>query len=212
MDYKVCYIIIALIALIYVSDNRDYIYEYMTLTNKISDIDKREYNVVSEFTDSDEAANKLSEVHAFMINFLRYMRKKFIINQSGSIDEKEFVMRVLKNYNPDTLFENNPAPGKDTSYVINKGDKFAICLRNKNPANTFHDIDILKFVSLHELSHMGTNTYGHNKEFWFWFQFMLIQAKESGLYIPINYSQNPINYCGLMVSNNPYFTPISAYM
>ena len=206
MDYKICCIIVAIIVLLYISEEKIAIYEYMTMTNEVSDLDKREYNVVGGFTDSAMAANILSEIHAFMINYLRFLRTKFIINNEGTPEERNVVLRILDNYNPDTLFENDPLHGQDTSYVLNKGDKFALCLRDKGPHRSFHDKNLLQFVALHEMAHLGSLTYGHNREFWAWFKFLLIQAEQSGLYVPVNYSKMPVKYCGVPVRSNPYFT------
>jgi hypothetical protein len=172
-----------------------------------SDVDNRIYNVVGGFTDRKEAANRLSLVHNFMIDYMKYLKKKFIVQNNGTINDQKFITRILNNYKPDKLKENYPKPGEDTSYVLNKGDEFGMCLRSKNDAtkDKFHDFELLKFVTLHEITHLGTKTFGHNKEFWDSFKFILQQAEESGLYIPVDYSQNPQLYCGILVSSNPYY-------
>ncbi len=182
-------------------------HEFMT-TEKMSRVDQRTYRVAGSFQDSHAAADKLAELHKFIVDYLRYIKTKFIIERRGSPHQQQFVARILKNYNPDVVFENNPGPGEETSYVTNKGEKFGICLREKVGANQkkIHKQNILKFVMLHELSHLGAITYGHNEEFWSSFKFVLIQAVESGLYAPIDYSQSEVNYCGLEVQFNPYFS------
>jgi hypothetical protein len=135
------------------------------------------------------------------------MRNKYIINKNGTYKEIQFASRMINNYNPDTIFENDPDDGKDTSFVVNKGDKFGICLRQKVLNNgKIHDMNTLKFVILHELSHLGCISYGHNYEFWAFFKFNLINAHNAGIYTPINYQQNPINYCGLHVKFSPYYS------
>ena len=35
------------------------------------------------------------------------------------------------------------------------------------------------------------------------FRFLLRQANALGYYDPVNYSNKPINYCGIKVTNNP---------
>jgi hypothetical protein len=206
MKYGLC-IIVILILMLVLSTYQTNIREYLTTTREFSEIDKRSYKVVSGFSDKQQAANKMSELHAFIIDVLSNLKKKFIINQEGTPKEMGFVKRVLDRYNPDVLFENDPKSGEETSYVVNKGDKFAICLRSKNIGSMgdFHDKNILQFVALHELSHLGSTTYGHNPEFWDWFEFMIIQAKLAGLHEPVDYSKNNVIYCGLPVRRNPYF-------
>jgi hypothetical protein len=169
-------------------------------------LDKRTYKVAVDFKNKKKAADKMAEINGFIMIFLKYMRNKFLIRREGTPREQGFAARMLQNYNPDSIFENNPLPGEDTSFVVNKGDKFGICLREKvmNRGN-IHDMNTLKFVILHELSHLGCVSYGHRYEFWSFFRFNLIQAEKAGIYIPINYEYQPINYCGLPVRFNPYF-------
>jgi hypothetical protein len=173
----------------------------------VSSIDKRIYRVIEEFYDKNDAVNIMAEVNAFIFDYLKYMRNKYKIKKKGQRNEIEFVERMLNNYNPDNILENDPLPGEDTSYVINKGDEFGICLRNKsdNPGK-IHDIDIIKFVVLHELAHLGNITYGHEYDFWAFFKFILINAVEADLYTPVNYRLTPVNYCGLEITFSPYYS------
>jgi hypothetical protein len=196
-------LIIGILVLLYFIHNNS-VYEYFTDTSVMSSIDKRLYKVVGGFTDKKEAANIMAELSEFIVEFLRFLKNKFIVNRRGTKKEQEFVNRLLRNYNPDMIFENDPKPGEDTSFVINKGEKFGICLRNKQNTN-IHDKPILHFVIIHELTHMGTIEYGHEYEFWSWMKFMVIQAKEAGLYNPVDYSINKTSYCGIPVTSNPYF-------
>ena len=146
------FVVVLIIVHLY-SDNQELINEYFTAQHIQSDVDDRIYNVVGGFTDSKEAANRLSVVHNFMVDYMKYLKKKFIIQEQGTPQERAFVSRVLDNYHPDTLKENDPKPGEDTSYVLNKGDQFGLCLRSKtgDTKGQFHDFELLKFVSLHEI-------------------------------------------------------------
>lgn len=200
-----CGIVITLIVLLILNMNHDKIYDYFTSYSTMADYDKRAYKVAGGFSDNAAAANKLAKLHEFIINYLRYVKKKIIIHNNGTLTQKRFFMRVLKNYNPDNIFENNPKPGEETSFVANKGEEFGICLRKKGQfKNQIHEMSILKFVILHELTHLGCISYGHDSEFWTSFKMVLTEAVKSGLYTPIDYSEKTINYCGLEVTSNPY--------
>jgi hypothetical protein len=202
MDYIPIIIVIIFLYFFLESD----VSEYFTSTFIVSGIDNRKYKVASEFENSDKAADKMAEISAFINVFLKHMRNKYLIRRMGNSREYDFVKRMLENYNPDVIFENNPLPGEDTAFVVNKGDKFGICLREKViNRGSIHDMNTLKFVILHELSHLGCKSYGHKYEFWSFFRFSLIQAVEAGIYTPIDYRYEPINYCGLPVRFNPYF-------
>jgi hypothetical protein len=204
---RLWFIVITLIVLLLISGANENIYEYFTTlqtTSTMSNHDQRAYRVDGGFPDKIYAANRLSLLHEFIINYLRYVKKKFIINDNGH-NKKLFFTRVLQNYNPDNIFENNPKPGEETSFVANKGELFGICLRKKEEnSGQIHDMSILKFVMLHELTHLGCISYGHDAEFWTSFKMVLTEAVNSGLYTPIDYYTNPINYCGLNVTSNPY--------
>lgn len=201
-------IIIVVLILLIINMYNSYKYEYFTPGVMLrSNYDKRSYKVVNKYQDMQYAADNLAILHEFIINFLRYVKNKFIIKKIGTKRHETFFSRILKNYNPDTIFENDPKPGDETSFVANKGDEFGICLRKKGiDQNQLHELNILKFVMLHELTHLGCISYGHNDEFWSSFKMVLSEAVESKLYIPYDYAipKNTINYCGLIVKNNPY--------
>ena len=63
------------------------------------------------------------------------------------------------------------------------------------------------FVNLHELTHIAStkNDPGHKIDFWKNFKIILQEAKEIGVYKPINYKKTPVNYCGMNIFYNPYF-------
>ena len=72
-------------------------------------------------------------------------------------------------------------------------------------SNKLIDINTLTFVALHELSHIMTSSIGHKQEFWSNFKFLLENAKEANIYQPIDYKKNPTNYCGMKITDNPYY-------
>lgn len=203
--YLYSLIIIILLLILNSFNNK---YESFKSEPVVSSYDNRQYKVLSNFLDRDIAANNLALLHEFIIKYLNYVKKKFIIKKSGTIHQEKFFSRILKNYRPEAVFENDPEPGEETSYVTDKGSEFAICLRKKenDDIGQLHELSILKFVMLHELTHLGCISYGHNEEFWTSFKMVLDEAVKSELYIPHDYSKpkNIINYCGLIVKHNPY--------
>jgi hypothetical protein len=206
------FIIIILILLAYRTNND--IREYFTSEHMISSIDQRKYKIVSELDNKKGAANRMALSHMFVIEFLRHMRTKYIINKHKPHNKthqetqhnQKIAQLILQNYNPDNIFENHPKPGEDTSFVTNKGDEFGICLREKKTGNNeFHDISTMQFVLLHEMAHLGTESYGHGYEFWATMKILITEAYEAGLHTPINYAVYPQSYCGLPIEFNPYF-------
>jgi hypothetical protein len=60
-------------------------------------------------------------------------------------------------------------------------------------------------VAIHELGHIMTVSIGHTAEFWQNFRFLLKNAIDLGLYKPIDYKKKPAAYCGMDITDNPYY-------
>ena len=116
----------------------------------------------------------------------------------------ERVERLAKKFNPDRIVETLPT-SEYTAYSEDKGTKLAFCLRKEKHGMKLIDLNTLVFVGLHELSHLTTESIGHKKEFWDNFKFILDNAVEAGIYIPVDYSKEPNNYCGLLIDTSPLF-------
>ena len=79
------------------------------------------------------------------------------------------VKQLKKNFNPDVIKEGIDNPSY-TSYTINKGQEIILCLRTNGQ---LVDINVLTFVCIHELSHIGNETVGHDDAFWQFFKELL---------------------------------------
>ena len=143
------------------------------------------------------AANLLAETTQKMKDIVEYIKKKY--------PDDERTKRLVKGFNPKKISETLPT-SELTAYSENKGEKLAFCL-NKTKSNNSRLIDIntLTFVALHELSHIMTISVGHKQEFWQNFKFILENAKEAGIYNPIDYKKYPEEYCGMTINDNPYY-------
>jgi hypothetical protein len=181
--------------------------EYFTGLKTVSSfVDGKPYQVVNLFDDAQEAADMLAMLNSFLVDVMRFMKQKYIINGHPGKKAQRLTQTLLYRYNPDVIFENNPTSKHNTSYVTNKGEDMALCLREKKTGNNnFHDESILKFVALHELSHIITEDFGHGDNFWTNFKFILSQAVEANLYAPINYELTPVKYCRLLVYYSPLY-------
>jgi hypothetical protein len=118
---------------------------------------------------------------------------------------RENVQRLVENFNPTTIKETLPT-SEYTAYSENKGEKLAFCLnKNNNNNNNLIDQNTLMFVAIHEIAHIMTLSVGHTDEFWQNFKFLLENAVQLGIYEPIDYKKNPKNYCGMNITDNPYY-------
>lgn len=147
------------------------------------------------FTDHRDAS--------IIMNRLDYVNKTLIAHLQ-SVDDSEYVDFLDNNYKNASLREHNPKNKTTSSFVVNKGEEFNLCLREQS-SGELHDYNTLLFVNLHELAHLYDKKIGHNESFWQGFEYILYEAQKIGLYTPIDYSKTPTHYCGTTITHNPYF-------
>ena len=111
---------------------------------------------------------------------------------------------LVKNFNPQKINETLPT-SELTAYSENKGEKVAFCLDKKKNGPKLIDLDTLTFVALHELTHVMTTSIGHKQDFWQNFKFLLENAKAAHIHDPTDYKNNPQEYCGMTIRDNPYY-------
>ena len=162
----------------------------------ISNVDGEKY-CVRERAKLELAADLLAKVTKKCKDLVEYVGKNH--------PDNEGVQRLVQKFNPQVISETLPT-SEHTAYSENKGEKIAFCLnKKKNDETQLIDINTLTFVAIHELSHIMTESEGHLQEFWKNFKFLLVNAKESGIYNPVDYKKNPEPYCGMDITDNPYF-------
>jgi len=119
--------------------------------------------------------------------------------------DRENVKKLVKNFNPTTIKETLPT-SQYTAYSENKGEKLAFCLnKKKNNNDNLIDSNTLMFVAIHEIAHIMTTSVGHTEEFWNNFKFLLENAVELKIYTPVDYKKEPESYCGMNITDNPYY-------
>jgi hypothetical protein len=147
--------------------------------------------------DSDriqESVELLAEAVERMKRTVAYVKEKY--------PNDERVILLVKNFNPRRIVETLPN-SEHTAYSEDKGAKLAFCLRKYKDQMQLIDINTLMFVALHEMAHLTTTSIGHKKEFWDNFKWLLEQATKVGVYKTVNYAENPEEYCGMTIDDNP---------
>ena len=129
---------------------------------------------------------------------------KFINDLDNKYPDDEDVQRLVRRMDNVKIEESKNEEGT-SSYTVNKGELMSICVRYKPDSSKFHDNNTLWFVLMHEIAHVMSVTEGHGEEFMRNFKFLLVESEKLNYYTPINYSNNNITYCGVKVTNNPYF-------
>ena len=170
--------------------------DYFQLKCIVSTVDGDKY-CVRERKNMKEASNLLAKTALKMKKLVEFVDKKY--------PDKPNIRRLVKKFNSNKIVETLPT-SEYTAYSENKGKKIAFCLnKQKENNNNLIDENTLMFVAIHEMSHIATESIGHNKEFWDNFKFLLKDAKEAGLYNVVDYKLQNEEYCGMTITNNPYF-------
>jgi hypothetical protein len=198
--------VVLVIILLYQTKNT--IESFFATRKECNPSDGRCYKVSTKYDKSthQEASLLLAALNKFSVKFMKHLRNKFLWERNGTPAQQDIVLFLLNNYNPDAIIENAPDSDVNTSYVEDKGKVFAICLREKESGkNKFIPMHELEFVVIHEMTHLGTRTIGHGREFWVNFKFLLQEANDIGIHISANYRVNPVTYCSLRVNYNPFF-------
>ena len=161
----------------------------------ISDVDGERY-CVRERSKLHLAADLLAEVTQKCKTLVKSLGEKY--------PDLPDVQRLVQNFNPKKISETLPT-SEHTAYSENKGEKIAFCLNTTKDGNKLIDLNTLTFVALHELSHVMTESQGHKQIFWTNFKFLLEEAVKLNIYSPVDYKKKPQGYCGMNISDNPYY-------
>lgn len=173
------------------------------------------YKVHEDLENPLEAAKTMDKLNFKATKLIDYLMNKYVHDQANLMtikEDKRTIVRngikaMKKNFKTANMEENIPErSGGDTSYVIDKGEVFAMCLRDPKRNNKLQeDENDLTFVLIHEMAHLFTSTYGHDTLFWNNFRFLLQEAVGIHLYKPINYKKTGSPYCGIVVTYSPLY-------
>jgi len=190
-------IIIFLILIIIIFILFKFNHDNMTFTK--ADIDNN-YYLVRDLNDKYIAANLLAQIKKNISFFINVLYE----NRNEKYKEYKLYIEKLKNNIIITNIFENANNNSDTSFSINKGEDLVICLRSRenHKYNRFEDINIVMYVTLHELSHIACPEYGHGDLFKKIFAFFTQVAIDLKLYSYVDYSKNPVVYCGLPITDS----------
>ena len=177
-----------------------FIYLFIHIKKKnlvyIESIDGNKY-MVNNIDNKEISANLLSQITKRIFLLKDYLFK----NINKFLDRKNDILLLNKNLNNRTKIYETEIDSKYTSYSVNKGEELVFCLRSKKTTE-FHDINLLMYVALHEISHLACKEIGHTQLFKDIFEFIVIQAIEINLYKKIDFEENPTEYCGMTLTSS----------
>ena len=172
--------------------------------------DKGPSYLVRNLKDKQEAANRLGDLSDTLQTLCdsckgdkggRESKDQEDKEDKDSYDRGSAVKRLLDKFDPEKLTENIPG-SSHVAYSVNKGSELSICLRKKD-TNAFIDTNTVRFVAIHELAHVMSESTGHTDEFWDNMKFLLEKAMSAGLYVATDYKERPVDYCGIQITSTP---------
>lgn len=162
-----------------------------------SKLDNKEYLV--QDLDGKEKASEILSIVKHKIDKLRdhFLRSK---NNPEYKKYQKYIDQFCDRIKHVKLYENAPG-GEYTSSTENKGEEIALCLRS-NKDGDLHDLNVITYVVLHELSHVACPEIDHTQLFKEIFKFFIVVSVNIGIYKIENYAQNPTEYCGMTIREN----------
>lgn len=157
--------------------------------------DNREY-AVQDLDDKEMAADILGIVRSRIFLLKNYLEQNIDKYPEFRPYIEQFCNRIVK-----TKFTENSPSSKYTSYTVNKGDEITLCLRSKKTGR-LHDINLIMYVAIHEISHVACPEIEHTELFTKIFKFLLGISIELGIYEMDDYYNNPRYYCGMTIREN----------
>ena len=147
-----------------------------------------------------EKANLLSDIVKNM-----YILKNYLIKNINSDELKEYslyIQQLNRNFNENrtNVHETDPTSNL-TSYSVNKGEELSVCLKSKNSEH-LHNINLLMYVIIHEMSHFACPEIGHGPLFQKIFKKFIDTSIILNIYSYDAYTSKPIAYCGMILSSS----------
>ena len=172
-------------------------YSYVDMTYIKSTINGN-YYLVRNNKDKQHASNMLAKI------FLKIKElSQYLYNNVDKYDEYKEYIYMLHNKVDNIILIESTASSEHTSYSVNKGERIIFCLRTKNVSNDLHDLNLIMYVVLHELSHVACPIYdNHGPLFRKIFAFFVKNAIDIGLYTKIDFNGYPVEYCGMSIHDS----------
>jgi predicted metal-dependent hydrolase len=148
---------------------------------------------VQELPNYQTAADLLSKI--------RRNLDKLTLRLQSALPNDYRVKNLSDRYKPENLQESEFMSDK-TSFTVNKGEQIHLCLRSPH-TNNFEQENTIRYIAIHELAHIISDSTGHTTEFWDNFRFLLSYAVKWQLHNNVDYRRNPVNYCGTRLTDAP---------
>lgn len=161
-----------------------------------SNIDNKHY-LVRDVPDRYRACNMLATIKQNILYLVEYVRK----NRSKHPKMERYIDLLDKGIKNVIIRESSPH-SKYTSYCVNKGEEIVFCLRARDADGKLHDINLIMYIVLHEISHVACPENDHTPLFNKIFRFLCKSGVELKIYKKIDFNKKPRIYCGMKIANS----------
>ena len=154
--------------------------------------------LVHKDANKQEKANLLGELVEKLYKLKTHLEK----NKDKFPEYIDYINMLSDNFSErkTTVYETDPESNL-TSYSVNKGEELSFCLQSKK-TGTLHDINLLTYVGIHEISHIACPEIGHGELFKKIFKLFAQEGVNIGIYKKIDYYEVPVEYCGMILSSS----------
>lgn len=169
---------------------------YVPSTYIKSKIDDK-YYLVRDLADKQDVADTLAIIRKNIEVLTRYMIKDKSSKFGTYIEHlNEKLDKVIITENIKDFYY--------TSFSVNKGERLVFCMRSRKggSVNKKHNINLMMYVVLHEISHIACPEYNHGELFKEIFKYVTESAIKLGLYTPIDFKAQPTEYCGMTITES----------
>ena len=154
--------------------------------------------LVNDDENKDTSAKLLSTIVENLFKLKNYLYK----NIDNYPEYTEYIKQLNNNLSESRTLIYETDPKSDlTSFSVNKGEELSFCLKSKKTGE-IHEINLLMYVAIHELAHIACPETGHGNLFKKIFNFLTLEAIKLKLYIQVDYTSNPVEYCGMVLSSS----------
>jgi hypothetical protein len=151
---------------------------------------------------NDEQKNESAKLLEVITNNMFKIKDYLYQNIEKFPEMKDYIKQLNRNLNKErTLIYENDPKSELTSFSVNKGEEIALCLKSKK-TGSMHNINLMMYVTIHEMAHIACPEIGHGDLFKKIFKFLCEQSIVIGVYKYDDYENNPIEYCGMMLSSS----------
>ena len=150
----------------------------------------------------DQKKQEKADLLGQVVKNMFILKNHLVKNQNTLIGYETYIEQLKNNFNETrtSIYETDNESDL-TSYSVNKGEELSFCLKSKQTGK-LHDINLIMYVALHEMAHIACPEIGHGELFKKIFKKLTEEAISIGIYTKTNFSEAPVEYCGMILSSS----------